>query len=221
METACYKLRRKFSESAVFDRQEIKYLEKTFDLNEFQAEAVRFANLLILRNEYVKDCIETFDEFITTTLSGAFKIIEQDGIPKALKKFRKASNKTKNTLVEGIGLTYVERLKQNAHLFIKTPNVGRPSDTKDKAVEVSAAIEELLLESFGLMNESNTKDILNGKISAPKITKIKVASRLNISRPQLDKWLSNSKLNFEEQVNHVQDEFYQKLKKQLKLNEKN
>lgn len=217
LETVRYKLQCKFSESAIFNREETKYLKETFDLDESQAEAVRFANVLILRNQYVKDCIKIFEEFITTTLSGAFKIIEQDGVPKALKEFRKTSNKTKNTLVEGIGLSYIERLKQNAHLFIKTPNVGRPSDTKDKTNKITSAIKELFKESFDLINESNTKDILNGKVPTPKITKIKVASRLNISRPQFDKWLSNAKLDFEEQVNHVQDEFYQKLKNKSRL----
>lgn len=220
LEAVRYKLQREFSESAIFDREEIKYLRETFDFNEFRAEAVRFANLLILRNEYVKDCIKIFEEFIATTLSAAFKTIEQDGVSKTLKEFRKASSKAKNTLVEGIGLSYVERLKQNAHLFIKTPNVGRPSDTKDKTDKITSAIKELFEESFGSINESNTKDILNGKIPEPRITKVKVASQLNISRPQFDKWLNNSKLDFEEQVNRVQDEFYQKLKKQWKLNQK-
>lgn len=142
-----------------------------------------------------------------------FKAIEQEGIPNALKKFRKTSSRNKNTLVEGIGLSYIERLKQNAHLFIKTPNVGRPTDIEDKTEEIASAIRELLKESFGLINESNIDDILNGKIIAPKITKIKVADQLKISRPQFDKWLRISKLDFEEQVNQAQDEFYQKLKK--------
>jgi len=42
LEAVRYKLRRKFSESAIFDRQEIKYLKQAFSLNQLQAEAVRF-----------------------------------------------------------------------------------------------------------------------------------------------------------------------------------
>ena len=183
-------------------------------MDEFQAEAIRFANLLILRDEYIKDCIKFFEEFITTTLSSAFKTINQDGISNALKKFRKVSNKTKNTFVEGVGLSYVERLKQNAQLFIKTPNTGRPSDTENKTDKIASAIKQLLKESFGLINESNINDILNGKIPASRITKTKVAHKLSISRPQFDKWLSKSRLDFEELVNQVQSEFYQELKKQ-------
>lgn len=217
LEAVHYKLRSKFSESAIFDREELKYLIETFDLDEFQAEAVRFANLLILRNEYVKDCIEIFKEFIIVTLSHTFKTIERDGIPNALKKFRSASSKTKNTLVEGIGLSYVERLKQSAYLFIKTPNVGRPADMEDKTEKITSAIKQLLKESFGSINESNINNILDGKIIAPRITRIKVADQLEISRPQLNKWLSKSKLDFKEQINQVQDEFYQELKKQWSL----
>jgi hypothetical protein len=212
LEAVRYTLRRKFSESAIFDREEIKYLIETFDLDEFQAEAIRFANLLILRNEYVEEGIKSFDKSITTILSVAFKTIDEDVILKFLKEFRKASRKNKTTFVEGIGFSYVERLKQNAQLFIKTPNIGRPSDTENKKDKIALAIKELLKESFGLINESNISDILNGKIPTPKITKVKVAHKLSISRPQFDKWLSKSRLDFEEQVDQVQDEFYHELK---------
>jgi len=155
LEAVRYKLRRKFSESAIFDRQEIKYLKQAFSLNQLQAEAVRFANLMILRNEYVKERIKTFDKFIATTLSAAFKTIDEEGISNQLKEFRKASQKTKTKLVEGIGLSYIERLKQNAYLFIKTPNMGRPMDTEDKTEKIAQAIKELLKKRFGSINESN------------------------------------------------------------------
>jgi len=214
LEAVRYKLRRKFSESAIFDREDIKYLKEAFSLNELQAEAVRFANLMILRNEYVKERIRTFDKFITTTLSAAFKTIDEEGILNQLKDFRKASKKTKTKLVEGIGLSYIERLKQNAYLFIKTPNMGRPMDTEDKTEKIVQAIEELLKKSFGSINESNIDDILNGRIPTPKIKKTQVAKLLDTSRPTLDSWLLNSNLDFEQQVNQAQIKFYQELKKQ-------
>lgn len=171
LDTMRYKLRREFSESAIFDHKEIKYLKQTFDLTKPQAEAIRFANLMILRNEYVKDCIEIFKKFINTTLTAAFKKIDEEGVPKTLKEFRKVSNKAKMTFVKGIGFSYVERLKQNANLFIKTPNVGRPSNTDDKTEKIALAIKELLKKGFGLIDESNINDILNGHIPMPKITK--------------------------------------------------
>jgi len=214
LEVLRYKFQRKFSETAIFDRTEIKYLKQTFGLTDLGAEAVHFANLIILRNEYVHDCLTLFEEFLTSTLSAIFQTIDQEGIPHALKKFRKASNKAKTTFVEGIGFSYFERLKQNAHLFIKTPNVGRPPDTGDKTERINSAISKLLQEGFGLINDSNKNDILAGIIPTPKITKLQVADKLKISRPTFDTWLRNSNLNFEEQVNHTQIEFYKTLKKQ-------
>lgn len=215
LEAVRYKLRRKFSESAIFHRQEIKkYLKETFSLNQLQAEAVRFANVMILRNKYVKELIKTFDKFITTTLSAAFKTIDEEGISNQLKDFRKASKKTKTTFVDGIGLSYIERLKQNAYLFIKTPNMGRPVDTEDKTEKIVLAIKELLKKGFGSMDKSNIDEILNGNIPTPKITKTQVANSLDTTRPTLDTWLLNSNLDFEEQVNQAQIEFYKELKKQ-------
>ena len=209
-----YKLRRKFSESAIFDRKEIKYLEETFNLSEAQAEAVRFANLMIICDEYVKDYMEIFEKFIDTTITYAFKTIDEEGVLNTLREFRTVSNKTKTAFVEGIGFSYVERLKQNPYLFVKTPKVGRPLDTEDKTARIKLAIKELFEENFGSIDESNLEDILNGKISTPKITKFQVAIKLEISRPSLDTWLNNSNLDFEEQVNQVQVKFYQELKKQ-------
>lgn len=212
LEMMRYKLRCKFSESAIFDREEIKYLKKTFDLNEHQAEAVRFANLIILRNEYVKDCIKIFEDFISMTLDAAFKTIDTEGVPNTLREFRKVSNEAKTRFVERVGFSYIERLKQNPHLYIKTPNVGRPHDTEDKTERIKLAIKELFEENFGSINELNMDDILNGKISTPKITKFQVAAKLKISRPSFDAWLHNSNLDFEEQVNQIQVKFYKELK---------
>ena len=208
-----FKLLQKFAELAVFDRREIKHLKKNLGLNDVQAEAVRFANLMILRNEYIREGIETFEKFVTTSLSAMFKTIDKEVVSQTLKEFRKTSRQAKTTLVEGIGLSYVERLKQNASLFTKNPNVGRPRDVENKMEEIRSAIEEVFRASFGKINGSNIEDILSGKISAPRITKIKVARELNISRPQFDEWLVRSKLDFEEQVEQVQDKFYQELKK--------
>ena len=82
--------------------------EHTLLTNNLDAFAlVRFANLMILRNEYVKERIKTFDKFIATTLSAAFKTIDEEGISNQLKEFRKASQKTKTKFVEGIGLSYI------------------------------------------------------------------------------------------------------------------
>ncbi len=212
LDAIVYKLRRKFSESAVFNRTEIKYLRKTLNLDDSQAEAVYFLNLLILRNEFVKDQMKIYEEFIASTLSNAFKTINQEGVSDTLRKFRKVSNKTKNTFVEGTGLTYIERLKQNAHLFIKTPNVGRPIDREEKTEKITSAIKELFDEILNSKNESNKIDILSGKTVLPRITKSKVALQLNISRPQFDKWLNANKLDFEELVSSVQSEFYQSLR---------
>lgn len=217
LDATTYKLRRKFSESVIFSRAEIKYLKKTFGLDEFQAEAIYFLNLLILRDEFVKDQVRAYEEFITSTLSSAFKAMDQEGVSNALRKFRKASNKTKNAFVEGIGLSYIERLKQNAHLFIKTPNVGRPRDAENKTEEITSAIENLFQASFGKINDSNIKDILSGKTSTPKITKIKIAKELNVSRPQFDEWLVRSNLDFEEEVERIQSEFYRRLKARRNL----
>jgi len=36
----------------------------------------------------------------------------------------------------------IERLKQNAYLFIKTPNMGRQVDTEDKTEKIALAIKE-------------------------------------------------------------------------------
>lgn len=214
LETVNYKLRRKFSESVIFNRAEIKYLTKTLNLDDSQAEALYFLNLLILRNEFVKNQMKVYEEFIASTLSNAFKTINQEGVSDTLRKFRKASNKTKNTFVEGTGLTYIERLKQNAHLFIKTPNVGRPIDREEKTGKITSAIRELFDKSLNLKNESDKNDILSGKIVPSRITKSKVALQLKISRPQFDKWLNVAKLDFEELVNSVQSEFYQSLRNQ-------
>lgn len=215
LDTIIYKLRRKFSESVIFNRAEIKYLNKTFNLDDSQAEAVYFLNLLILRNEFVRDQVKIYEEFLASILSSTFKTIDQEGVSDALKKFRKVSSKTKNIFVEGVGLTYIERLKQNAHLFIKTPNVGRPIDREEKTEKITLAIKELFDESLNSKNESNKNDILSGKIVPSRITKSKVALQLKISRPQFNKWLNATKLDFEELVNSVQSEFYQSLRNQM------
>lgn len=210
-----YKLQREFAKSVIFDGTEIKYLKETYGLNDFQAEAAYCINLLLLRNEFVKNGVKVYGEFITSTLSGAFKTIEKDSYTDSLNKFRRASKKTKNMFVEEIGLSYIERLKQNAYRFLKAPKVGRPTDTEDKSEKIKLAVKQLLEESFGSIKKSNINEILNGKIVPPRITKIKVALQLKISRPQFNKWLNAAKLDFEELVNSAQSEFYQSLRNQM------
>lgn len=221
LQTLIYRMRWKYSEVALFESKEIEYLMKEYEIDEVQAKAILFANHLALCDQFANEGLEAFKKLLSDVLESAFLNIGDKIISDALNQFRKHSPQAE-TFVDRIGLSYIDRLKQNVHLFIKTPDVGRPKGTKNKEqksrdakeLEIRTVIREIIKDSYGLIAVNDLDKIIEGE--TPRITKSAVAEKLMVSRGTLDNWLTECELDFETLAEEEINKFLSDLKRQQK-----
>lgn len=201
-----FKQRELFAENAVFDLNQIESLKKQYELTNIQARALYFANLIILCDHYEEKAVEYHVELIEEFLDNFINKVGPQLIDKCLRKFLSDAPEAQNKKDSKAGIPVdMDFLVEHAHLFIKTPNVGRPLESISQKATTEAEISQTILDLF---NEKLQLIVKASDIEeALKISQKEVYKKLEISRPTFNKRMESLFLDFDELVLRLWHQF--------------